>query len=851
MTAKGICREAAAPTYCPLVLAVCALAAGIVVDRCWPLAAGYWWLLAATGLAIWAVFWRLRHDHVASWMLLAAVLATGGAWHHSSWRLYPANDISRMVQEESRPFCIEAIALQSPRWIPAPPQTPLRTIPLGERSELLVQLTSVRDGRTMRSASGLAELNIGGLLEGIRAGDRLRIMAQASRPAAPLNPGEFDFAATERARRVGCRLFAEFSHSVEPLSCGSLLLPRRWLANVRSGGTAILRRFIEYDRAMLAAAILLGAREQLDPDRNEGYLVTGTIHILSISGLHVGILAALLFFVLRSGLAARWFSLLATIGLTAGYALLTDLQPPVVRATILVISACIALWSGRSSIGFNVLAAAAIVVLALYPASLFQAGPQLSFLAVATLIAFRNQLIAQPILDPLDRLIAATRPWHVRLSRRIGGAMWRVWLAGALIWLVSAPLVWKQYHLISPVALLLNFLMWIPISLAMYSGLGTLVFGSFAPLAGQICGQTCDCSLHVLERLIAVGRDWPASHAWVPSPPGWWIGLFYLAIGIAVAFPAIRPRRHWIVALGPAWIAGSIILSGLANDLMPWHKSRPLMCHFVAVGHGVSVLVELPDGRNLLYDAGRLGSPQSGVRPVSSVLWSRGIRHLDALVISHADADHFNAIPGLLERFSIGVIYVAPVMFEDLPPAVQELREAIRRKGVAIRDLYAGRTLDAGTDTPIDVLHPPRKGVYGSDNANSIVLLIEHAGRHVLLTGDLESPGLEDVLAEDPIDCDVVLAPHHGSPRSSPGQFADWCTPDFVVISGRRGIDDATAIESVKHSFRLRGAEVFHTAEDGCVSFEISSRGLSVASLRPHVRALPATLTSAGLFQAE
>jgi competence protein ComEC len=209
-------------------------------------------------------------------------------------------------------------------------------------------------------------------------------------------------------------------------------------------------------------------------------------------------------------------------------------------------------------------------------------------------------------------------------------------------------------------------------------------------------------------------------------------------------------------------------LSGTANSAIARSQPRPLACNFVAVGHGVSVLVELPDGRNLLYDAGRLGSPLAGVRPISAVLWSRGISHLDAVVVSHADADHFNALPELLDRFSVGVVYVSPVMFEREPPAVKELHAAIKRRGIEIRKRSAGDHMLESTGLTIKLLHPTAKGVIGSDNANSIVLLIEYAGRRVLLTGDLESPGLDDVLDEEPLDCDVVLAPHHGSPRSSP-----------------------------------------------------------------------------------
>jgi competence protein ComEC len=424
-----------------------------------------------------------------------------------------------MVDETVRPMVVNAVAITSPRWSPAPPPSPLRTIPKGESSELLLWVTSVRDGREFRPASGWATLEIEGNLKTVKAGDRVRVMGQAVRPLPPLNPGEFNFALHERSRRVGCRLFAEFPECVQRLSGGTAWSPRRWLADLRSGGSAVLAQYIAPGRARLASAILLGTREQLDPERNEGYLITGTIHVLSISGLHVGILAAALFGILRTGLVPRRITLLLVMAVTVGYAILVELEPPVVRATILVVMACLAMWIGRTAIGFNTLAAAAIIVLAQNPATLFQAGTQLSFMAVATMIAFQDVLMKRPIVDPLERLIATTRPLVVRVSRGIASFLWRVWLTGALIWLVSTPLVWNQYNLISPVALVLNFAMWIPVTIAMYAGMATLFFGSASSTVGLFCGQVCDGSLGVLEQLIAAGREWPGSYSWLAAPP--------------------------------------------------------------------------------------------------------------------------------------------------------------------------------------------------------------------------------------------------------------------------------------------------------------------------------------------
>jgi len=266
------------------------------------------------------------------------------------------------------------------------------------------------------------------------------------------------------------------------------------------------------------------------------------------------------------------------------------------------------------------------------------------------------------------------------------------------------------------------------------------------------------------------------------------------------------------------------------------------------IGHGTCVVLEAPGGETLLYDAGSLGSPEFATQTIASYLWHRGLMRIDGIVLSHADVDHYNAVPGLLARFRVGAVYVSPVMFESSAFRVQDsearildpeprtlnpltgpdvLRAAIERAGVPIRVVWAGDRLRLGPDVTIDVLHPPRLGVLGNDNANSITMSVEYAGRRVLLPGDLESPGLEDVIAERPLDCDVLLAPHHGSRRSDPPGFAAWSTPEWVVISGGRA-----NVDPVVETYQRAGAAVFQTRRDGTVPFFI--RGDSIGATAWH-----------------
>lgn len=812
----------------PLVGLLLALVGGMLIERfLLPGTLTGWWLLAAAAWMGWLGCWWAGRLRAGCGLLLTSVLATGAAWHHAWWRLYPDHEFSLALGAGDHPVCLEGIALTGPRVVPAPPPSPLRTIPPEERTTLWVEVRALREEARFRPATGRVQVTVAGRLPGLHAGDRLRLWGLARRVERPLNPGEPDLQRLARGQRCLAQVYVESPEGVQVRARGSAWSWRRLIGRLREAGQQRLAQWVPPRQSRLASALLLGVREQLDAEQREAFLVTGTVHLLCVSGLHVGIVAGGVFLVLRLAGLPRVAVGTILLGVVLLYALVTDANPPVVRASVLVLGACAAWLLHRPAESWNTLAAAALVVLAIHPASLFQVGTQLSFLAVGTLLACRPLLTPPPLTDPLDRLIAASRPWGVRVARAAAGWLWRTWLTGAVIWLVAMPLVWQRFHLLNPVALALNFLIWVPASVALHGGMASLILGGLWPAVGRLCAAICAQCLAVLERCVALGDAWPGGHVWLPAPPAWWVALFYGGAGAVVLLPRGRPPARWLLGLALGWLAGGLLLAGSRDGRLFRPASDRVVCHFIAVGHGVSVLVELPDGRTLLYDAGRLGMPDVAVRAISGVLWSRGLRHLDAVVLSHADVDHFNALPGLLERFSVGVVYAPPSLFDRRAPAVQALHDAITRSGVPLRWLWTGRALDAGA-VRLRVLHPPPEGVPGSDNANSLVLLLEHAGRRLLLTGDLEGAGLDALLRQPHRDCDVVLAPHHGSPRSHPRGLAAWCRPETVIISGPRNLRSREHLETVRQAFRPTGAEVLHTAEDGCVRVELRAAGVRV-----------------------
>lgn len=804
----------------PLVVVLAALATGIVLDRYAPVGTVVWLGTALVGLVLWCVF---RRRPYSAWLLLMAVMAAGAAWHHLRWNMFPSDDLGRFARLKASPVCVQAVALGQPLLLPAPPPDPLCTLPTGDQSRLKISIVRLRHGTVWQTASGAAMLVVDGHLLGVAAGDQLQIMAQLSRPWPARNPGEFGYADYERSQRRLCRLTAAYPDCVTVLSRAAGWSPRAVVQRLRRHSSNTLWQYLGHPRSGLASAVLLGAREQLERDRVEAFFHTGTIHLLAISGLHVGIMASGFFFVARISLFPVRAALGAAMLCTIMYALLTDARAPVVRAAILVCILCTGWILRRGSVAFNSLAAAGVVVLALNPCQLFRVGTQLSFLAVATLAWFGPMLMWSPPKDPLGRLVYHTRPWPVRLARHFGRSILRLALASVLIWTATLPLVMYRFHLVAPAALVLNVFLWIPIAIALFTGFGVLLLGWLVPPMAALCGWLCDAALWMLESCVQAVEPLSGSYFWVAGPALWWVLGFYVALGLVATLPRLRISGKWCSIPLLVWIAAGVAVSGWQGRTREG-RSAELQCTVLAVGHGMCVVLELPSDQIVLYDAGCLGSPHLSVNAISSFLWSRGIHHLDAVVLSHADSDHYNAVPGLLQRFSIAAVYVSSVMFDFRNDALDELHASLDRAAVPIELLHRGTSIPCRGETRLRVLHPPRRGAPGSDNANSIVLDVQFAGRHMILPGDLEDAGLETLLHQQPIDCDVALAPHHGSLHSDPARFATWCSPQWVIVSGGH----RNSVAEVATVFQQAGVTVLHTATHGAVRVTLRRTGTEV-----------------------
>ena len=818
----------------PLVIVAAALAAGCVAGPAIPVGAvaAVWacWLAAAACVGGWAVFIRRHHPRPAAVVLIGAVLLAGAAWSRTRLELFDGDDIAWQLGPTPVPLGIRGTVVESPRKLLPPAGDDRRAAAIGPSSGCVVAVTAVRTGSRWRPAAGRASVIVAAEPRELPVGTRVRILGRGLRPAGPLNPDEAD--ATARARAARCLSIVRVSAwgQVRVTAGPPWWSPTAAVDRLQTRAVAILDEQVSPTRAALAAALLLGQRNALPRATADEFVITGTIHVLAISGLHVGLLAAGLFTICRWACVSRRWAGVAVAVVTGGYMLLVGGGTPVVRATILVWVACGAVAAGRRPATVNSLALAALVILLWRPAEVLSSGAHLSFLSTGILVGVAHMLRRPPELDPIDRLIERSRPRWEKVARRAVGWTGAAAAASVAVWLATAPLVAHRFHMVSLVGLAVNVPVAALVPVAMACGFLCLLTAPFSATVAGVFAGGCDLALAAITTIVSLAADLPGGHAWVAGPPSWWVAGWY----VSLAATLIWLRRDLLCRVA-TWATLAVVWSvvGIVGSWSSPHPAAPgLRVVMTAVGHGCGIVVRSPSGRCLLYDAGRLGAAAAAVRSLSAVLWSERITAIDTLMVSHADADHFNAVPDLLARFRVGEIVVPAAFLASPSVSAIAVLAAAADRGIPVRTASAGDAFAIDPLCRVRVLRPlPAADAEGqpaaSDNDTSLVVAIEAAGRRVLFTGDLEGRSLGEFVAAGPGECDVLVAPHHGSRTSLPADIARVTVPAYVLASGRGGRGWPEVEAAYATAAGQTPATVLLTGGDGAVAVTLAAGGIT------------------------
>jgi competence protein ComEC len=705
---------------------------------------------------------------------------------------------------------------------------------------------------------------------GLSAGDRVRLTVAVRPVGGPDNPGEYDWRDRLARDRVLLAAYADRPSALVRLGRAD---GNRWgwdaaVAAVRRAVRRPIRdAALTEPQRNFQAALLLGDRRTLDEGLLEDLAVTGTIYFIVVSGQNVMLAVMWAFWPVRL-LLGRRAGVAAGAGVLAVYLMAVDADPPILRAGVAAAVFLAGLTLGGRGRFVNTLALAAAVVLWLNPTDLFDPGALLSFLCTAALVLLGPRLLDWMLGDRRERgddtaddvpnhALAESGHPLAAIIHRAGGYVLTVlagWVALNLAaWIVSVPLTACLFHQVSLGNPLIGLTAAPLASTAMVAGFFGLLAGVVSPPLGELLLGVAAWSGDRFCELIRFS----ASVEWLHWPAvGVSAGWAAAAYGLILLW--LNRRELGVPRVAVAAGAAALIALYAAGRVMAGPPAGTAHVAVLAVGHGCCVVGDSPgDGGAWMYDAGSTRPGDLARTVIRPYLLHRRRTSVGLLMLSHPDADHYNAVPSLLRRTPVGHVaggaYFAEVAAAK--PEAAAVLSALSSRGREMRGLVRGDAVTLGPALTGKVLWPPAGWTprpYGdpefigtaavgagvADNDTSLVVSVRKGRFRVLLAGDIGA-GPQAALAGDPeARCDVLLMPHHGSAVGDPAGFLRAVRPRVVIIANDH--HDSPKLAGILGGLPPEVA-VFHTADAGAVEMDITDSALTVRSFRDGrtVRLLP------------
>jgi competence protein ComEC len=576
------------------------------------------------------------------------------------------------------------------------------------------------------------------------------------------------------------------------------------------------------DEAPVVEALVMARREHLDPDFREAFALSGTAHLLAISGFHVGVVAGLLLGLLRAvGVGHRRAALGAAAGCWA-YVLGIGAPHAAVRAAVLLTLLAGSRIRGWPVVSVGALGTALLLLLAVEPRALASVGFQLSFAGTAGILLLR---------EPVGRGLAAGwrlltgRPFPRGRSREAGHRILRGSAdglsAGIAATLPTLPLLAWHFDRISLVGIPLTLLVAPGVSAAIPGIGGSLLLSLLGEGPGRFLAGGTGLVLKGVEWMVRRGAEMPGASIWVSRE------ALLASLGTALAVHTVL-RRGFPGRVGSGVRRGAVMgVSAAVLVLLPVLPGRAgLEVHMVDVGQGASVAVRFPRGSWMLVDAGPRGPGyDAGARQVAPYLRRHGVRRLEALIITHPHLDHFGGVDAVLDHVRVRGI-LDPSRPAGSGPWLRIIERAAR-EGVWWWRAEEGRGfLKDGVE--VRVLHPDAHALTdpGVTDPNdwSVVLLVRWGGAAVLLTGDAPVAAERRILTDLP-PLTVLVAGHHGSRTSTSRELLVHTRPRLALIPVGEGNRFGHPHREVTDRLDQEGVETLRTDRDGHIRVRISRDG--------------------------
>lgn len=827
----------------PLVLPAVGLAAGIAFDN-WvtPGAAWIWGAVVVAGAsALAAMRWQ------RAWPSAIGVVffALGMARYDLAMNRWASDHVSRYVGERPILGTIRGEIVDVPETYSPGAGAAARAYESMPRTRFVIRAREWIDtaGKAW-PASGKVLTYVSPPQAELQPGDEVRVFGLVSLIPGPANPGEYDRRLQLARDGVLVMLSANTAEAVTVVRPASGIAWRRWLRAVRMRLAATLRETgsgaMDESVGSVIDAMVLAKRSGVERSINDAFQKTGNSHLLAASGLNV---AWLVLCVVVIGFFVGWhYRMTAAVALVVllAYAVLAEPNPPILRAVFVGVLGCVAYLFRQRFNALNWLAAAAIVLLMFNPGVLFAASFQLSFVVVLGLILM-SSIVPDPVhavdrwrrgLDkpPQDLALVGGDSVPIRnafVAFVVDAA--RITSVCALTaWLVGLPLSVFHFGAVAPWGFVNSILLAPFAFLVMVLGFAKLLTAFVPAVSAYVIGPALDGVTGAMNRCVRWLAAIPGTSIAMEPPSVVWVALCYVVMllwlwrerGARLGLPVPRLPRHALK------IAAVVLAVSPFVPIKAWLRPRDRVTVWtLAVGNGTATVIELPNGRTLLYDCGSRSPFDAAGRAVVPFLRERGIREIDWAFVSHPDMDHYSAIAGVADVIPIRRLALNE-HFEEFgadQPAVAAFVEEIRERGIPVERIGRGWKLPDSREVTVECIWPPPAGAFiTNDNSSSTVLRIDYKGRSMLLPGDIDNYALDQLATLGGVSSDALQLPHHGSVTASTKQFLDMVGAKTAVrSSGQHDRDTRNGLMSL-----VGGTEYLNTADRGCIAVVLTPFGV-------------------------
>lgn len=821
----------------PLVVPAVAMILGIVLARYIPVPAMAWLPLGASGVVLLIASLVYRHLHAIGLIGACMLAMAAGAFRTAeTYHAIADNDIALYAPPGRMLATVRGEVASPPRRVQAEVEFGYRPEP-----KLMFDLraNAIRTGETWTPVSGLVSVIVDEPWADVRVGEGVELAGWLGGLNAPRNPGGYDAAASARLKGIRTRLTVPTASGVTPLPGGP---DTSWLTRqLRAFRDDARSHFTELDattNGQVTTALVVGERSPALRRLSRVMVRAGVAHLLSISGMHLAIFCGFIYLLARALTRSPRIAAGVVLLALAMYLLTAQPRAAMLRGGIMAGALAMSVLFRRQSSALNALAVAAIILLLADPLQLLQPGFQLSFVIVTALLVLtapaRQALFGRWVARRGLMVFREGDRWRRWVWYRVGEAVSLAITASVVAYLAAAPLVAVWFGLFSPWAILLSLLL-LPLVVAVLVpgyvslSLAWLLPGLAATL-GTLANALAGLLAWVVERLTLL----PGLSLTLQPMGTVWVGLCYATM-LAVLF-----ARRW---RGRTWLAGGLAgVLAVTTAIAQWPAGAPdrAELHVLAVGAGQCALLRLPEGGSVLIDAGTRSGYEVYGGTLEPFLQHEGYSLPKVAIVSHPNADHYSALPGLARSGELRRVYVnEDFMRQATQPfdATARLWNLLDEQGVEVRPLAAGDVLPLDADTTATVLWPPagRSDLTGNDA--SLVLRVTHAGRTVLLPGDIGEAAMAELLttSRETLAADAVILPHHGSWENSLPAFIEAIGPQVVIVSGSReprpptGADETTRTFYTDLKRRYRYAS---TASDGWLALIFGHGRMDVQTYR-------------------